>query len=584
MSESDSSIRQKLRALAYALGAVSIQVVRMRRFSRSFHSWFEVKGPDVIPGVRYPRDVLDAAAEFVEKVATADQMLDAIPVSALEPLSGLTGGVRWDVRTRRTLRAIQHETAILECHSRDPEGLLLGLCWMGEDGLMQMQSKLDESLLELTQRILDLNSLPDDQSGQTKPISVQQRANQEPMANQNGNTPSDGDSVLPSSKPKNLTETDDNFDTALAREQLRPYVENPAFRQYVKEQITQWELWHRSHTEQINEHEGLRDNLHQELKELQGRDLRHSEDPADFDTLGITENCYKGHRDAAAWLKDDPDYKLVAVREPVLFKEASVASIVALFWCDVNDSTLLVPKYDSLEPKGPFIEYLREQWKKPIQGRYKHIDWFVEKAIELYESTSDGGSVVPSTTTLPLIGDNVHVGMAELPGLTKLCTSLDQQHKPQGTLYRDQERRFIYHILDNDDESVGKTCQLVRPAVAHEIARKAHEFHVDKVELYMEFEELQKQTAKEREAAFDEAISNYRDSDWKRDKKLNNKVYRVRSGKQMGELFGDDASERGWLKLRTKKLVVKKDDEGFWGYLTASHSKELEEFFSAFVT
>lgn len=211
MSESDSSIRQKLRALAYALGAVSIQVVRMRRFSRSFHSWFEVKGPDAIPGVRYPRDVLDAAAEFVEKVATADQMLDAIPVSALEPRSGLAGGVRWDVRTRRTLRAIQHETAILECHSRDPEGLLLGLCWMGEDGLKQMQSKLDESLLELTQRILDLNSLPDDLSDPTDASSGQQRAHQVPVANSNGTTKSDDDSIKPSLEQENSTETDETL-------------------------------------------------------------------------------------------------------------------------------------------------------------------------------------------------------------------------------------------------------------------------------------------------------------------------------------------------------------------------------------
>lgn len=158
-----------------------MQIGRMGRLFRPFHIWFEANGPDAIPwvpnpmdgskdlldflpGVRKPidgsKDVLDAAAEFVETVATADQMLNAIPVSALELLSGLTGGVRWDVRTRRVLRAIQHESSILECHSLDPEGLLLGLWWMGEDGLKQMQSKLMEIKLELTERILDLDSLP----------------------------------------------------------------------------------------------------------------------------------------------------------------------------------------------------------------------------------------------------------------------------------------------------------------------------------------------------------------------------------------------------------------------------------------
>lgn len=180
--------------------------------------------------------------------------------------------------------------------------------------------------------------------------------------------------------------------TDLAREQLRPYVEVAAFREYLKDQIIKWEVWHRSHTEEINEYEGLRDKLHQELIELNGRDFRHSDDPADFDPLDHAETCYENYRDIAAGLKDDPEYKLVADRDPVLFKEASVASIVALFWCDVNDSTLLVPEYDFFGPEGPFIEYLREQWGKPIQERYKHIDWYVEAAINIYERTikSDG--------------------------------------------------------------------------------------------------------------------------------------------------------------------------------------------------
>ena len=215
-------------------------------------------------------------------------------------------------------------------------------------------------------------------------IISQRRINQQTVANSNGNTQSDGGLVMPSSKPENPTKIDNNFDAAHVREQLQHFVKMPAFRLYVKEQITQWELWHRSHTEEIREHEGLRDKFHQELKELQDRDLRHSDDPADFDPLSFSEHCYELHRDVAAGLKDDPEYKLVADREPVIFKEASVAAIVALFWCDVNHSTLLVPEYDFLEPEGPFIEHVRKQWRDPIDGRYIHIDWMVQAAVDAY--------------------------------------------------------------------------------------------------------------------------------------------------------------------------------------------------------
>jgi len=196
---------------------------------------------------------------------------------------------------------------------------------------------------------------------------------------------SDARSILQSSKPENATRTVDNFDVAQAREQLRPYVEINAFRQYVTEQITLWERWHFSQTEQIKEYEGRRDSLHQELKELQGRGFRRSDDPADFDPLGHAEICYENYRDIAAGLTDDPEYKLVADREPVLFKEPSVAAIVALFWCDINHSTLLVPEYDFLEREGPFIEHVRKQWRDPIDGRYIHIDWMVQAAVDAYE-------------------------------------------------------------------------------------------------------------------------------------------------------------------------------------------------------
>jgi len=91
-----------------------------------------------------------------------------------------------------------------------------------------------------------------------------------------------------------------------------------------------------------------------------------------------------------------------------------------------------------------------------------------------------------------------------------------------------------------------------------------------------------KPTAKEREAAFDDAISGYSDSDWKRDKNLNNKAWRVRKKQQAGELFGAASTERGWYQAKTKKRAIKKDIEGVWVYLTVSHSQKLKDFFSAF--
>lgn len=93
----------------------------------------------------------------------------------------------------------------------------------------------------------------------------------------------------------------------------------------------------------------------------------------------------------------------------------------------------------------------------------------------------------------------------------------------------------------------------------------------------------QRQTAKDRETAFDKAISSYANSDWTRDRILTNKAFRVRKGLQKGKLFGVRAKERGWYQSRTGEQVIKKDGEGVWVYLTAPHSKELKKFFSAFV-
>jgi hypothetical protein len=409
-------------------------------------------------------------------------------------------------------------------------------------------------------------------------IISQRRTHQESVANPNGNTHSDGDSFEPSSKPENQGETDDNSGIALARERL----DVAAFREYLKEQILKWETWHQSQVDEIRMHESCRD---QAKKQLENGIRQGTVDPDEPYVLS-----FEWHKYELASIPENLEFRLIADREPICFQEASIAAMVALFWCDINRSNMLVPDYDKqpdfdfFDPYGTFQKYLFEQWEKPIQGRYKRIDWFVEAAISAYQSRIAGGSVLPSTTKLPLIGDNVHLGMAELPGLTKLCTSLDQQHKPQGTLYRDEAGRFIYYVWDDGENSIGRTCQLVRPADAYEIVRNADEIHVDSVELFAEFEELQKQIAKEREVAFDNAISGYADSDWIGDATLNNKAWRVRSKNQTGELFGEGARERGWYQSKTEKILIKKDKEGVWVYLTESHSEELKEFFSAFVT
>ncbi len=90
---------------------------------------------------------------------------------------------------------------------------------------------------------------------------------------------------------------------------------------------------------------------------------------------------------------------------------------------------------------------------------------------------------MPSSVKLPLYDDDVHVGMVVLSELTKLCTSLLRQDKRQGTLYRDEAGRFIYHVWDYDDKSIGRTCQLMRPADAYEVALNADQFFVEQAEL-----------------------------------------------------------------------------------------------------
>ncbi len=209
------------------------------------------------------------------------------------------------------------------------------------------------------------------------------------VANPNTKDQSDDGSVLPSSKPENQGETVDNPGTALARKQLRPYVEITAFREYLKEQILKWETWHQSQGDEIRMHESCRDH---DKEQLENGIRQGTVDPDDPDDTYVLS--YEWHKFEVSSIPKDLEFRLVAEGEPICFQEASIAAMVALFWCDINRLNMLVPDYDKqpdfdfLDPYGTFQKYLFEQREKPIQGRYKHIDWFVEAAIKAYESTS----------------------------------------------------------------------------------------------------------------------------------------------------------------------------------------------------
>jgi hypothetical protein len=163
MSDSDSRIPQKLADLAKALAAVHQSLGVGSGLYRPFYSWFRANGPDAKPRDRDSRDrrksCVKAASEFVKEVDTANRTLNAIPVSVLEPLSKLIGGVPWDVQTRRTLRAIQYGAAFLKSISMDPSMLDSLLNSMGKDSFKQQQSTLLGFRVEVTERLMDLNSL-----------------------------------------------------------------------------------------------------------------------------------------------------------------------------------------------------------------------------------------------------------------------------------------------------------------------------------------------------------------------------------------------------------------------------------------
>ena len=162
MSESDISIPQKVAALANALEAVRRHIGSESKLDRWFHAWLKA-GPGTLPW--FTRETarnyfLAATAEFVEAVDTAERMLNAVPLRVLKPLSRFTGGVRWDMRTRRTLKEIQASISILRNHSTKPDYLLVILRAGGNAEFNNMQHALSKFLNELSDRILDLQSRP----------------------------------------------------------------------------------------------------------------------------------------------------------------------------------------------------------------------------------------------------------------------------------------------------------------------------------------------------------------------------------------------------------------------------------------
>ena len=213
MTESDSSTPQKVAALASAIKAVCQSIGFGSELDLLVYSCLPPTDPSAVPRDGSLEDarkeVLAAAAKFVEAVDTAERLLNAIPVKDLEPLSPYTDGVRWDVETRRKLKEIQAIIFVLRNPSTDLDDLFSKHGIFGKAKFEKMQSELEKSHHELRKRIFDLQCLPDDQSDPTNPIIDQRRVHKEPVANPNGIAKSDGDSDELSSKTEKPTETDD---------------------------------------------------------------------------------------------------------------------------------------------------------------------------------------------------------------------------------------------------------------------------------------------------------------------------------------------------------------------------------------
>lgn len=173
MTESDSSNPQKVAALAAALEGVRRHIGFGSELDLTFRSWLHANATISDPWNPNPEDaeskeVLAAAANFLEAIDNAERVLNALPESVLKPLSALIGGVPWDMRTRRTLKAIQDEQSDLRWHSMKPKFFLAMLRAKGKARFDESQLKLRQLWPELGDRILDLKSLPYDLDEETK--------------------------------------------------------------------------------------------------------------------------------------------------------------------------------------------------------------------------------------------------------------------------------------------------------------------------------------------------------------------------------------------------------------------------------
>jgi hypothetical protein len=241
MSESDSSIPGKVTALAEALKAIVNLIGWFKPLDLAFLNWHRDEGSESWPWDNDREDerkkLLAAVAAFVEAVDTAERLLNAIPVKDLEPLSSFTGGVRWDMQTRRTLIRIQIITSVLPKYSTDPD-FLLSKAGIGSKACFdKMLHELIEFTPELNDRILDLKSLPDDQSEPMGAIISQRIATQEPVANPNENTKRDGNSNELSSKTETPTKTDEKLPQRLRKDSPSRVKAKAAF-DYAMERIS----------------------------------------------------------------------------------------------------------------------------------------------------------------------------------------------------------------------------------------------------------------------------------------------------------------------------------------------------------
>lgn len=193
MLESDSSIPEKVAALVSAFHAVCQNIGVFSSLDLAFHSWLSATDLGALKWDGHPDDagkqVLAAAAEFVVSVDTAEQILNAVPAFVLDPLSALIGGVPWDVLTRRTLKALQHEISFLRNYSERPNFLLSMLGREGKAGFDEWQRELSEYDKELKERILDLQSLSCQTAASGSEKAAPTPEEESPLAESNGDAP-----------------------------------------------------------------------------------------------------------------------------------------------------------------------------------------------------------------------------------------------------------------------------------------------------------------------------------------------------------------------------------------------------------